>query len=546
MIEKAGTAGSPKMTRYRWTICALLFGATTINYVDRQIFSLLIPFFEDDLKLGPTDLALLNIAFLIMYGLGMMFVGRFVDIIGTKKGFGIAFLVWSAASVLHGAATGLTSMFAFRAILGLGESANFPASVKTVTDWFPRKERATAIGWFNSGSNIGVVIAAALAGFIAQSHLGGWRTCFIVLGLLGACWIFFWKKHYYDLADHPKVSPEEVAHIRSDSEETNDPVSYNQLFAMRPVYAAAVAKFFSDAPWWFYLTWMPKFLVDEFNLNVVLVTLTIPIYIIADIGAVGGGWLSSRFIANGNDAGTARKKTMLICALAVLPVFFVGSLTKTPTVLGIPSYIVAVAIVSLGAAAHQGWSSNLFTVISDTMPKQAVARTVGISTFFGVLGAALFQVYVGKAVAARDYTGPFMLASVLYLFGLLGLHLLLPKFKVAIPNKKVSLVTVSAVAVVLISSIFYLQYQLNRPKYANLDDFMEKRSAELKVEGQPKQGPDAMVGWMKAQWYEWPNGKRDLVKFDTAKRPILESKGSEAKKYVGLFEEELDGTFLNK
>lgn len=534
------------MTRYRWTICGLLFAATTVNYLDRQLFSQLIPFFEDDLKLGPIDLALINISFLLFYGLGMMFVGRFVDLMGTKKGFGIAFLVWSAASALHGLANSLSSLIFFRASLGLGESANFPASVKTVADWFPKKERATATGWFNSGSNIGAVLAPLLAVGIAQSHTGGWRTCFIVLGIVGGLWIFFWKRYYFDLDDHPKVSEEEKAHIRSDVEVSNDPVSYGELFGMKPVYAASIAKFFSDAPWWFYITWLPKFLVDEFKLSMSAVLLTVPVFIIADIGAVGGGWLSSHFLKRGDEVGKARKKAMLICALSVLPVCVVGSLSKTPSVLGIPSVVIAVTLVSIAAAAHQGWSSNLFTVISDTLPKQAVARTVGITTCFGVFGAAMFQVYVGKAAAAQDYAGPFMVASVLYLFGLLGLHLLLPKFEQTKPKRKVSLVAVSAVAVAMVAGILFFQFELNKPKYASLDDYLAKRAAELKVNGKPLTGSNAKVGWMEAQWYEWPNGKRELVKFDTAKRPIIESKGSEAKKYVGLHEEEMDGTFINK
>lgn len=543
MTEYPRNANPPVMTRVRWTICALLFGATTINYVDRQLFASLVPFFEDDLKLGPTDLAMLNISFLLFYGLGMMFVGRFVDIMGTKRGFGIAFLVWSAASALHGLAFNLVSMMSFRAVLGLGEAANFPASVKTVADWFPKQERALATGWFNSGSNIGALLAPLFAVAIASSHPGGWKTCFIALGVIGGLWIFLWRKHYFEVDEHPRVNDEEKAHIRSDGETNVDAVSYQQLFGMRPVYAVAVAKFFSDAPWWFYLTWLPKFLIDEFKLNTTAVLLTVPVFLVADLGAVGGGWLSGHFIKRGDTVNAARKKAMLTSALLILPIFFVGGLTKVPTVLGIPSVVVAVTLVSIAAAAHQGWSSNLFTVISDTLPKPAVARTVGISTCFGVLGAAMFQVYVGRSAAAQDYAGPFMVASVLYLFGLAGMHLILPNLKPTEPKKTVSLGVVSIGAAVVVSGILFFQVMLNRPPYSTLEDYLTKRPVELKLEGYPRVGPEAKVGWMRAQWYEWAEGKRDLIKFDTAGRPVIEKKGAEAKKYQGPTADQLEGTF---
>ena len=523
------------MTRVRWTVCALLFAATTINYLDRQLFSLLVPFFEDDLRLGPVDLALINVSFLLAYGFGMVFVGRWIDRVGVRRGLGASFLVWNLASVGHALVGSLAGFAAIRFLLGVGESGNFPASVRTVSEWFPRSERALATGWFNAGSNVGAILAPLLA--IKLADAAGWRVCFLLLGGIGAVWLLFWRRLYRCPEEHPGVSPEELAHVRQDPPESTVTLSVGEVFGMRPVHGVSIAKFFSDAPWWFYLTWLPKFLTDEFKLTPTFMALALPVvFIVADVGAVGGGWLSSRLLAKGYDVGHARKKAMLVCALCALPVALVGHLVDVPTVGGIPSVYPAVVLLSLAAAAHQGWSSNLYTLVSDTLPRPAVATSVGIMTVFGVVGGALFQLFVGRSVAAGSYAAPFALAGCLYLVGLLALHLILPRVEPAVPRRRVPGPMIALGGVALLASVATLQVVLNRPKYASLSDYEAKRAGEIKAIAVPVEGPSDKVGWMDARWLVWrtPGGdKAELVKLDRDARPVIEPKGAQAKGYVG-------------
>lgn len=527
--------GAKARSGVRWTICALLFFATTINYLDRQLFSLLVPFFENDLRLGPTDLALINVSFLLAYGFGMVFVGRWIDRVGVRRGLGISFLVWNLASAGHALVGSIGGFAAIRFLLGVGESGNFPSSVRTVAEWFPRKERALATGWFNSGSNVGAIIAPLLAIRIAEAW--GWRIGFLLLGGVGVVWLLFWNRLYHHPEDHPKISPEELAYIRSDAPSSTTALGIGEVFGMRPVYALAIAKFFSDAPWWFYLTWLPKFLVDEFKLSPTFMAFAIPVvFIVADVGAVGGGWISSRLIAGGRSVGTARKLAMLTSALCALPVMSVGKLVEIPSVLGIPSIYLAVAVVSLAAAAHQGWSSNLYTLVSDTLPSPAIATTVGIKTTFGVVGAALFQIVVGKSVEGGSYTLPFVLAGGLYLVALLALHLILPNVEPVIPQRRVPGFAILFGGMMMLGAIGGLQYVLNRPKYDSLSDYRVKRAVELQATAVPYEGPDVRVGWMDARWISWPTGegtKTELIKFDRDARPLIESKGINAKGYDG-------------
>ncbi len=527
--------GEARVTRVRWTICALLFFATTINYFDRQLFSILVPFFENDLRLGPVDLALINVSFLLAYGAGMVFVGRWIDRVGVKRGLGTSFLVWNLASVGHALVGSLGGFAAIRFLLGLGESGNFPASVRTVAEWFPKKERALAAGWFNAGSNVGAILAPLLAVGIAETL--GWRACFMLLGGLGLVWLWFWMRLYRAPARHPGVSPSELAYIQQDPPESTGKLSVGEVFGMRPVYALSVAKFFTDAPWWFYLTWLPKFLSDGFRLSPGFMALAIPVvFIVADFGSVGGGWLSSRLLARGFSVGRARKTAMLVCAVSALPVSLVGGLVKGPAVLGIPPVYVAVALISLAASAHQGWSCNLYTLVSDTLPRAAVSTTVGIQTAFAVVGAALFQIFVGHSVAEGSYAPPFLLAGTLYLIGLLALHLLLPRVEPVTPRRKVSGFAIACGVAVLLGSLVWLQLVLNKPKYESLGDYEAKRAVELKAISPPVEGPRAKVGWMGARWVYWRTSKgptNELVKFDRDGRPIVEPDGSNAKGYSG-------------
>ncbi|MGK4005164.1 MFS transporter [Sorangium sp. So ce1036] len=546
------TASSPvaparqgTVTRVRWTICALLFFATTINYLDRQLFSLLIPFFEDELRLGPTDLALINVSFLLAYGFGMVFVGRWIDRIGTGKGLSATFLLWNVASAGHAFVGSFAGFAGIRFLLGVGEAGNFPSAVRTVAEWFPKKERALATGLFNCGSNVGAILAPLLAVRIAEAY--GWRTCFLLLGGVGVVWIFFWNRLYRRPEEHPKVSPEELAHIRSDAKESTESLGVGEVFGMRPVYAVAIAKFFTDAPWWFYLTWLPKFLVSEFNLKPTFMAYAIPVvFLVADGGAVGGGWLSSRLIAGGRSVGAARKLAMLVCALSAVPVMAVGQLVGVPSVAGIPTVFVAVAILSLAAAAHQGWSSNLYTLVSDALPRPAMATVVGVMTAFGVVGGALFQIFVGWSLKITgSYALPFLLAGTLYLIGLLALHLVLPRVEPVTPKRSVPKAAIVAGGVVMLASIAGLQFALNRPPYTSVADYRATRSAQLGATGAPTEGPAARVGWMDARWYLWPTPegtKAELIKLDRDARPIVEPRGASAKGYEGPTAEQVQAS----
>lgn len=524
------------MTRTRWTICALLFFATTINYLDRQLFSLLVPFFENELRLGPTDLALINVSFLLSYGYGMVFVGRWIDRVGTRKGLTATFLLWNVASAAHAFVGSLGGFAAIRFLLGVGEAGNFPSAVRTVAEWFPKKERALATGLFNCGSNVGAILAPLLAVRIAEAY--GWRACFLFLGGIGVVWIFFWTRLYRRPEEHPKVSPEELAHIRSDAKESTEALGISEVFGMRPVYAVAMAKFFTDAPWWFYLTWLPKFLVGEFRLTPTFMAYAIPVvFLVADVGAIGGGWLSSKLIASGRSVGTARKLAMLACALAAVPVMAVGQLVDVPSVAGIPSVYIAVGLISLAAAAHQGWSSNLYTLVSDTLPRPAMATVVGIKTAFGVVGGAIFQIFVGRSLTLTgSYAVPFLLAGGLYLVGLLVLHLLLPRVEPVVPKRRVPMAAIVGGGLAMLASIAALQFALNRPPYASVAEYRATRSAQLGATGAPVEGPAAHVGWMDARWYLWPTAqgtKAELVKLDRDGRPIVESRGAGANGYTG-------------
>lgn len=532
--ETLPATGAP-LGRVRWGICVLLFFATTVNYLDRQLFSLLVPFFENELRLGPVDLAAINVSFLLAYGFGMVFVGRWIDRVGVRKGLAASFTLWNLASMGHALVGGISGFLGIRFLLGVGESGNFPSAVRTVAEWFPKRERALATGWFNSGSNVGAILAPLLAVRIAESI--GWRSCFLFLGGVGIVWLFFWMRLYHRPEEHPRLSAEELAYVRQDPKESVDQLSVGEVFGMRPVYAVAIAKFFTDAPWWFYLTWLPKFLIDEFRLAPAFMALAVPVvYILADVGAIGGGWLSSRLIAKGRSVGAARKLAMLTCALCALPVASVGELVKIPTVAGIPSVYVAVTCVAIAAAAHQGWSSNLYTLVSDTLPKPAIATTVGIKTAFGVVGAALFQLFVGKSVAGGSYVLPFVLAGSLYVVGLTALHLILPKVEPATVGKRVPGPLIAAVGMGMIAAIFLLQALINAPKYTSLDHYRTKRATELSAIAPPVEGPAAQVGWMSARWILWttPSARKaELIKFDRDGRPIVEAKGADAKGYKG-------------
>jgi ACS family hexuronate transporter-like MFS transporter len=410
-------------TKLRWSICGLLFFATTVNYVDRQVLGILKPVLEHDLHWSETDYSHIVFAFQLAYALMMPLAGRLMDWLGTRLGYAIAVAVWSAASMLHSLATTPFQFSAARFALGLGEAANFPAALKTVADWFPRRERAFATGIFNSGSNIGAIIAP-LAVPIVAAHFG-WRASFIFTGGLDVIWLVFWLGFYHKPSRHKLLTSEERQLIESDHEpERQNAVPYWKVLGRRATWAFMVGKFLTDPVWWFYLFWVPGFLYDQYHLDLThLGPPLIVIYVVADVGSVFGGWLSKGLTARGFDLSAARKTAMLICAVGVTPVALImftgGNLWLT------------VGLISLAAAAHQGWSANIFTLPSDTFPRPAVGSVVGLGGMGGAFGGMLVALVVGKWLdySHKSYGPLFIAAGSMYLIALLIIHLLVPKIK---------------------------------------------------------------------------------------------------------------------
>jgi ACS family hexuronate transporter-like MFS transporter len=411
-----------RVGRYRWVICGLLFFATTVNYVDRQVLGIL----SKDLKLaiGWTEVDYGNIvaAFNAAYAFGLLLAGRLMDRIGTRVGYALAIVWWSLAAMGHALARTPFGFGVARVALGIGESGNFPAAIKTVAEWFPKKERAFATGIFNAGSNVGAIVAPLTVPWIA-THLG-WRWAFILTGAIGLVWLLFWLPTYRRPEQHPKVTPAELDHIHSDPP---DPeairVPWVRLIPHRQTSAFAIAKYLTDPIWWFYLYWLPNFLRDKHGLD--LTTIGPPlivIYLIADIGSIGGGWLSSTFIKRGWTINRARKTAMLICALAVTPIVLAAN---------VKNLWIAVGLIGLAAAAHQGWSCNLFTTTSDMFPRQAVGSVVGMGGMAGALGGATLAVATGYILQStgQNYTIVFFIAGSAYLIALAVIHLLSPQLK---------------------------------------------------------------------------------------------------------------------
>jgi len=415
-------ASESRMTRNRWTVCALLFLATTINYIDRQIIGILKPTLEAEFGWSETDYADIVFWFQVAYAIGLFTVGRFVDWIGVKWGYAIAVTVWSIAGMAHAGARSVFDFSVARFALGVGEAGNFPAAVKATGEWFPKKERAFATGIFNAGSNVGAIITPLMVPPIVIYW--GWQAAFLITGALGFVWLVFWLIAYRAPEDHPKVSPAELAHIRSDPVESTAKIPWLSLLRYRQTWAFAVAKFMTDPIWWFFLFWLPDFFAKTYGLN--LVTFGPPlvaIYLLADVGSVGGGWLSSRLIARGWSVNAGRKTAMLVCALCVVPVSLA---------IYAENLIVAVAIIGLAAAAHQGWSANVFTLASDLMPRRATASVVGIGGMAGAFGGMLMAKYVGGVLdGVGNYTPIFLLIGSIYLIALLIVHLLSPRLEPA-------------------------------------------------------------------------------------------------------------------
>ncbi len=422
--EKPSSAGSGDgvRSRWRWYVCGLLFYATTVNYVDRQVLGLLKPTISHELGWREAEYGWIVFAFQGAYALMLPIAGRIIDWLGTRIGYAVAVLIWSCAAMSHALARNAFQFALARFALGFGEAANFPAAVKTTALWFPRSERALAIGIFNSGSNIGALMAPLFVPMIA-AHFG-WRFSFLGTGALDLLWIVVWLLTYRSPRSHPRISGSELAHIESDGVEKAESVPYRRLLTQRAAWAFVAGKFLTDPVWWFYLYWLPGFLNKRYELDLTHIgPPLIAVYLLADVGSIGGGWISGRFLAWGWPVGRARKSALLVCALTVVPVVGVmaahGNLWLT------------VVLVGFAAAGHQGWSCNLYTLVSDAFPGRAVGSVVGLGGMAGALSGMFAAPLIGYWLdfSHQSYGPLFVIAGAMYIVTLGIMNVILPRLQ---------------------------------------------------------------------------------------------------------------------
>ena len=429
------------MGKYRWTICGLLFFATTVNYLDRAVISLLKPYlaaaFNWDAQQEAGNYANIEMAFKLSYAIGMLFAGRLIDKLGTKIGYALATFLWSIAAVGHALAKGTVGFATARVFLGITESGNFPAAIKTVAEWFPKKERALATGIFNSGANIGAIIAPLSVPLIADNW--GWQWAFIITGAFGFVWLILWFLYYEVPRKQKKLGEAELNFIESDKDEKPEAdeaagprLTWVKLLGYRQTWAFAIGKLITDPIWWFYLFWLPDFLRKQYHLSSrEIMWPTAIVYIISSIGSIWGGWLPLKLINRNWPVFKARKTSMLIYALLVLPI------ASAQYVGGISMWL-AVMIIGLAAAAHQAWSANIFTTVSDMFPKSATASVTGIGGLFGGLGGVMLTLFVQKRMFVyyegigqinKGYFIMFVICCLAYVSAWLIMHVLVPKMK---------------------------------------------------------------------------------------------------------------------
>lgn len=425
-----------KVGKYRWTILSLVFFATTVNYLDRQVISLLKPYLEAQFSWTETDYANIIFVFQMCYAFSMIGVGYIIDKIGTKLGYALSLFVWSIASIMHAAAKSTFGFALWRGFLGASESGNFPAAVKTVAEWFPKKERALATGIFNSGTNVGAILAPLVVPWIAVTW--GWQEAFIITGAVGLIWLVFWFIIYDTPAKHKKLSKAEFDYIHSDEDEKGDTeeilvkVPWIKLLKFKQTWAFFVGKFLTDPVWWFFLFWLPAFLKAEYQLEGMQVSLPLAVvYTLATVGSILGGWLPMNFIKNGWSAVKARKTSMLIYAFFPIPILFSQAL-------GQYSMWYAIFIIGVAMAAHQGWSANIFTTVSDMFPKKAVSSVTGIGGMAGALGGMLIAKFAGFVLDHFKAAGDIKIGYYVMFFtcGLAYLLAWVLMFKVLIPKMK--------------------------------------------------------------------------------------------------------------
>lgn len=421
-------------TNYRWVVVTLLFFATTINYLDRQVIGLLKPTLEKQFAWTEEDYGYIVMAFQAAYAVGLLAFGGLIDKLGTKIGYALSLVIWSLAAMLHAMVKTTLGFGAVRAALGLGESGNFPAAIKVVAEWFPKKERALATGLFNCGANIGAVVAPILVPWLLGVY--NWQMAFIITGALGFIWLIFWWIFYEIPNRHKKINEAEYQYIHSDIDDNpvdssaQQKVKWRRLFGIRQTWVFVVGKFFTDPIWYFFLFWLPSYFSSTFKLDLSKPSLPLAVvYTATTIGSIGGGHLSSWLIKRGMPVFRARKMTMLIFALCVVPIFAARYATDIWQ---------AVALISLAAAAHQAWSANIFTTTSDMFPKMAVSSVVGIGGMAGSVGGIIFPSFIGWILATYKHAGNitagyniiFTTCACAYLFAWIIMHLLAPRMKV--------------------------------------------------------------------------------------------------------------------
>ena len=420
--ELTSAPTSSRVGNFRWVICALLLFGVTKNYIDRQVLGVLKSTLQHDFGWNEIQYGHLVSYFQIAYAAGMVLMGRLIDRFGTRVGYALAMAFWSLASMAHAAAGSFATFAGARVALGFGEAGVFPASIKCVAEWFPKKERALATGIFNAGTSAGAIITPLVVPWIALHW--GWRSAFLLTGALGFVWLIFWFLLYRKPEEHPRLSKAELDYIRSDPSEPVGKIKWSALLPHRQTYTFVVGKFLTDPIWWFYLFWVPDFLQRQHGLA--LMNIGIPImviYLISDVGSVAGGWLSSALINHGSSVNAARKITMLVCALCVTPIVFAYRIQSLPG---------AVLLIGLAAAAHQGFSANLYTLTSDMFPARAVGSVVGIGGMAGAIGGMLIAEVVGHALQwTGSYMIPFVMAGSAYLIALFLIHILAPKLEPA-------------------------------------------------------------------------------------------------------------------
>lgn len=421
-----------KIGTYRWVVVALLFFATTINYLDRQVIGLLKPTLESEFSWTETDYSHIVMAFSAAYAIGLLFFGRIIDRIGTKMGYVVSIIAWSLAAIAHAFARSTVGFGIARAALGLGEAGNFPTAIKSVAEWFPKKERALATGIFNSGANIGAVVAPIMVPWILG--VWGWEEAFIITGAIGFIWLIFWWIFYEIPSKQKRLGAAEYAYIHSDPDEQAEaadekPVTWMQVLRVRQTWAFFFGKLLTDPIWWFFLFWLPSYFASTFQIDLKKPSLELAVvYTATTFGSIGGGYLSGYLIRLGWPVFRARKTAMLIFAFCVVPII----LAKYATNLW-----VAVGLISLAAAAHQAWSANIFTTASDMFPKKAVSTVVGIGGMAGAFGGMLFPLIVGDLLDSYKAEGNiiagynilFTMCGFAYLLAWLVMHFFAPKME---------------------------------------------------------------------------------------------------------------------